>query len=128
MIVVDTSAIVAVMLKEPTHERLADVIARADACTISPVTLTEATMVLSRTFRNAKSAIDAYLQDTGIGIGSINAAQAELARDAFLSFGKGRHPARLNIGDCFSYAAAKALNAPLLYVGDDFARTDIRAA
>ena len=85
-------------------------------------------MVLSRTFRNAKSAIDAYLQDTGIGIGSINAAQAELARDAFLSFGKGRHPARLNIGDCFSYAAAKALNAPLLYVGDDFARTDIRAA
>jgi ribonuclease VapC len=53
---------------------------------------------------------------------------AELAQDAFLKFGKGRHPARLNLGDCFSYAAAKALNAPLLFVGNDFSKTDISVA
>ena len=128
MIVADTSAIIAVMLLEPGHERLADVIARSDACIISPVTLVEITMVISRSVQDPKTTVDIYLQQTGISVCSVDAMHAELAQHAFLTYGKGRHPARLNCGDCFSYAAAKALNAPLLYVGDDFAKTDIRVA
>jgi ribonuclease VapC len=128
MIVADTSAIIAVMLKEPGHERLADLIARSDACFISAVTMVEITMVISRSVRDAKAAVETYLQQTSISVCSIDAAHASLAQHAFLIYGKGRHPARLNCGDCFSYAAAKALNAPLLYVGEDFAKTDISAA
>jgi len=128
VIVVDTSAIIAVLLQEPSGQRVADSITQSDGCFISPVTLTETTMVLSRTLRDPKLAVDTYLQSTRISICSIDAAQAELAREAFLLFGKGRHPARLNLGDCFAYAAGKALDAPLLYVGGDFAKTDIRSA
>jgi ribonuclease VapC len=72
--------------------------------------------------------LDAWLRDADIVINPIDARQTELARFAFLVYGKGRHPARLNLGDCFSYAAAKALNAPLLFVGNDFAQTDVRVA
>ena len=128
MIVIDTSAIIAVILNEASSQRVSDAIAQSDACTISPVTLTEATMVLSRTVHDPKLVLDSYLHTLGIEICAIDSAQAELARTAFLGYGKGRHPARLNIGDCFSYAAAKALSAPLLYVGEDFAKTDVRAA
>jgi len=128
VIVVDTSAIVAVMFKEPGYERIADIIARSDACIISPVTLVEITMVISRSVRDAKAVVAKYLQDTAIVACSVDAAHTEWAQHAFLTYGKGRHPARLNCGDCFSYAAAKALNAPLLYVGDDFGKTDIRGA
>src|SRR6266566_3357400 len=128
MIVADTSAIIAVMLKEPGHELLIDLIARSDACIISAVTMVEITMVISRSVRDAKTAVEMYLQQTGISVISADATHAEFAQHAFLTYGKGRHPAPLNIGDCFSYAAAKALNAPLLYVGDDFGKTDIRTA
>jgi len=128
MIVVDASAIIAVMLKERGYERVADVIAHADACRISPATLLEVTMVMSRTLSDPKGDVDVYLRETSISLSPVDANQAEIAQMAFLNFGKGRHKARLNIGDCFSYAAAKALNAPLLYVGDDFAKTDIRTA
>ena len=128
MIVVDTSAIVAAMLQEPGYRRIVDAIARADGCAISALSFVETTMVLSRTLSDPKSDLNAYLRDTGILISALDSDQAKLAQGAFLTYGKGRHPARLNLGDCFSYAAAKALNAPLLYVGDDFARTDIRSA
>jgi ribonuclease VapC len=128
MIVVDTSAVVAVMFKEPGYERIADLIARSDACIISTVTLVEITMVISRSVQDAKAAVDRYLQDTATSACSVDGAHAEWAQHAFLIYGKGRHPARLNCGDCFSYAAAKALNAPLLYIGDDFGKTDIVAA
>jgi ribonuclease VapC len=128
MIVVDSSAIIAAMLKEPGYERVADVIARAAACKISPVTLLEVTMVMSRTLGDPKADVATYLQQTSILLCPVDARHAELAQQAFLEYGKGRHAARLNMGDCFSYAAAKALNAPLLYVGGDFAKTDIRAA
>jgi len=68
------------------------------------------------------------LQTLAIAQHPLDAEQAALAADAFLRFGKGRHPARLNLGDCFSYALAKSMNAPLLYKGDDFSRTDIASA
>jgi ribonuclease VapC len=94
----------------------------------SAVTAVEALMVLSRVHSDPRSMLDAYLRLTGIAICAVDEAQSRLAMTAFLLFGKGRDPARLNLGDCFSYAAAKALDAPLLYVGGDFPKTDIRAA
>ena len=126
MIVIDTSAIVAAMIQEPGYRRILDAIARADKCAISAVSFVEATMALSRTLRDPQADLNAYLHGTGISISRLDGDQAKLAQAAFLAYGKGRHTARLNFGDCFSYAAAKALNAPLLYVGDDFAQTDIR--
>ena len=128
MIVVDTSAIIAVMLKEPGHRRIADIIAKAEACKISPVTLLEVTMVMSRTLSDPRDGIEVYLRETGLTVAPLDAKQAGIAQDAFLTYGKGRHKARLNIADCFSYAAAKALNAPLLFMGDDFSKTDVRSA
>jgi len=128
MIVIDTSALVASMIGEPSRERIADAIARADGCVISAVSFVEATMVLSRTLSDPKSDLNAYLQQAAISISPLDADQAKLAQDAFLKYGKGRHSARLNFGDCFSYAAAKALNAPLLYIGNDFDKTDIKVA
>ena len=116
------------ILGEAGKERIADAIARADACFISPAAVVEITMVLARSIREPRAALAVYLQNTGIRICTLDPAHAEFAQEAFLKFGKGRHPARLNFGDCFSYAAAKALNASLLYVGDDFAKTDIRTA
>ncbi len=126
MIVIDTSAIVSVMLKEPGHERIADLIAESD-CKISPATVLETTMVMSRTIADPRSDIAEYLKETAIELVPTDSTQADIAQDAFMKFGKGRHPARLNFGDCFSYAAAKALNAPLLYTGGGFAKTDIRS-
>ncbi len=128
MIVVDASAIIAMMMHEPGHETLAAAMFANDERVSSPVSLLEATMVLSRAYSSPKVVLDSFLRSANIIPCTIDAVQADIAQHAFLNFGKGRHPARLNIGDCFSYAAAKALNAPLLYVGDDFAKTDIRAA
>ncbi len=128
MIVIDTSAMIAIMMDEPDNQSLAATMLTEDERVISPVTLLETTMVLSRTYSAPKAALDLYLRKATITVCALDSAQAELAQDAFLNYGKGRHAARLNIGDCFSYAAAKALNAPLLYVGDDFGKTDIRTA
>jgi ribonuclease VapC len=128
MIIVDTSAIIAMILEEPNYQSFAAKMLMDDVRAISPVTLLEATMVLSRAYSEPRTALDPFLRRANITVCTVDAAHAEFAQEAFLKFGKGRHPARLNFGDCFSYAAAKALNAPLLYVGDDFAKTDIRAA
>lgn len=128
MIVVDASAIVAVLLAEGGHEEISLKLHGAEARTVSPVAFIECVMVLARVVDQPKSVLDAFLRTAGISVGAIDAVQAEWASHAFLIYGKGRHAARLNLGDCFSYAAAKALNAPLLYVGDDFAKTDVRRA
>jgi ribonuclease VapC len=128
VIVIDTSAIVAIMLREENYLDISTRLIDDPQRWISPVTFAEIAMVLSRTTSDPKHSADTYIRQAGIQICTIDADQAEWARYAFLTFGKGRHPARLNLGDCFSYAAAKALNAPLLYVGDDFTKTDIRAA
>jgi ribonuclease VapC len=128
MIVVDTSAIVSVMFKESGYERIMDTIARSDACIVSPVTFIEATMVMSRAINDSKAAMTMYMQQLSISLCAIDERQAELAQHAFLTYGKGRHPARLNLGDCFVYAAAKALDAPLLFIGEDFTKTDIARA
>ena len=72
--------------------------------------------------------LDRVLQTAAIELRPVDELQARLAREAFLRFGKGRHPAGLNFGDCFSYALARTLDAPLLFVGDDFGQTDVRVA
>jgi ribonuclease VapC len=128
VIVVDASAVVAILQNERGYERIAEKLLASDDRRISPVSWLEVSMAIGRKFDDPAAIADAFLLRSEIEIHAIDAEQAEWARRAHISFGKGRHPARLNLGDCFSYAAAKALNAPLLYVGDDFAKTDIRAA
>lgn len=128
MIVVDTSAIVAIVLRESGYEDVAMRLYATTQRVISPMSVVETTMVLSRTYSEPKLAVESQLKMAGIVQCVADADHAEWAQNAFLVYGKGRHPARLNLGDCFSYAAAKVLNAPLLYVGGDFAKTDIRAA
>ena len=128
MIVVDASAAVAILQREDGFEALSEKLLADGSRCISPVSAVEVAMALSRKFTDPTNVVDAYFRLSAIDIHPTDAAQAELARAAYLTFGKGRHPARLNLGDCFSYAVAKSLNAPLLYVGGDFARTDVRSA
>jgi ribonuclease VapC len=128
VIVIDTSAAAALIFAESGKEVLAEKLAASYERAMSPVSYSELVMVLSRVHSDPKLIADGFLRDTRIKLSAIDAHQAELAVHAFLLFGKGRHPARLNIGDCFSYAAARAFDCPLLFVGGDFPRTDVRQA
>jgi ribonuclease VapC len=128
VIVVDASAVVALLNKEPGFEALAARMVLDRARYISPVSSVEAVMALTRNHRDPGRTLDIFLAQESISTLPIDQEQAALARHAFLTYGKGRHPARLNLGDCFTYAAAKALNASLLYVGRDFSQTDIVSA
>jgi ribonuclease VapC len=125
VIVVDASAAVALLNAEPQKQLLAEKLAADSEKRMSPVSYSELIMVLSKLHSDPKLIADAFLRDMDVTLLTIDARQAELAVHAFLFFGKGRHRARLNLGDCFSYAAAKACDAPLLFIGDDFSRTDI---
>lgn len=128
MIVVDSSALVAIALWEPEREAFAQAIHDAEKAWLSPTNYLETGMVLQqRRFIADRVSLDAWLSELTIEVRHDLALHAD-ALDAFLSFGKGRHPARLNLGDCFAYALAKQLDAPLLYKGDDFALTDVRPA
>src|SRR5580658_3380383 len=127
--VIDTSAIVAILLDEPEHydfDRLID----ADAVRlVSAVTRVEAAFVIEGRRGDAgRLRLDRFFQITAAEIVGVTPEQAELAVDAFRRYGKGRHPIGLNIGDCFPYALAKSTGEPLLFKGDDFSRTDIVAA
>ncbi|HEY3776980.1 MAG TPA: type II toxin-antitoxin system VapC family toxin [Rhizomicrobium sp.] len=128
MIAIDTSAVVTVLLGEPAAESLVAKLDTSEAHVISLVSVLEAVMVLSRTTSQPQTVIDGYLLETKIEPYAFDATQAQWARHAFLTYGKGRHPARLNFGDCISYALAKSLAVPLLYVGEEFGKTDLVAA
>ncbi|WP_232793283.1 type II toxin-antitoxin system VapC family toxin [Caulobacter hibisci] len=130
MIVVDTSALAAIVLRESERETFLSILIAQPRKAMSAASVVEAAHVYAKVFAAeiVPSELDRDLQMLGIEIIDVDPAQARLAIDAAMRFGKGRHPARLNLGDCFSYALAKALNAPLLFKGDDFAHTDIRAA
>ncbi|HME26643.1 MAG TPA: type II toxin-antitoxin system VapC family toxin [Acetobacteraceae bacterium] len=127
MIAVDTSAIIAVVQLEPEAVQFTRCMEEADSGCLSAVSLQEALMVLAG--RRGDTAVwallDQMIRDLELEIVSHDAALARIASDAFLRFGKGRHPARLNCGDCASYALAKSRDIPLLFKGDDFAKTDI---
>ena len=119
---------VAIYRREPDHADYLQAIARAESANLPASCFVESVMVLAR-HASAKQDIEAFLDKHEISLTPLDAGSAKLAADAFLRFGKGRgHPARLNFGDCLSYAAAKQLGAPLLYKGDDFVHTDIVSA
>ena len=130
MIVVDSSAIVAIARREAEREMFSRVLVREEVCLLSAVSLHETSLVLTGRApdRGAWTVLQKLLWEMGIEVVAFDLAAARLAHEAFLRFGKGRHPAALNLGDCASYALAKQRGAPLLYKGNDFARTDIVSA
>jgi ribonuclease VapC len=130
LIVIDTSALIAVLRREPEADSFLRIIAQANQCLISAVSYTETSLVLAgRTGdRAAWHGLDTLLDRAAVQIVPHDAELAAVARDAFLRFGTGRHAAALNFGDCASYALAKARDLPLLFKGDNFAATDLAAA
>lgn len=124
--IVDTSAIVAVILRELGYQAVLDCLESADSPAVGAPTLTESALVLSaRIGRDARPKIARFLQEYEIAIVPFTAAHWDEATEAFLRFGKGRHAAALNFGDCMSYAVAKLAGRPLLCLGRDFVRTDL---
>jgi ribonuclease VapC len=126
VIAVDTSAIIAILFGEPESEAFRQRISLELVC-LSAVSLQEASMVMAgrRSDETAWRRLDELVSGTPMEIVAHDRELAELGRLAFLRFGKGRHPARLNCGDCAAYALARKYHIPLLYKGTNFARTDI---
>ena len=127
--IVDTSALIAIVFKEPGHEELIHKMSEAEYLGIGTPTLAETGIVLSARLQGGGRTILARLcQELGLVQIPFGDAHWREAVDAYERFGRGRHPARLNFGDCLSYATAKLAGQPLLYVGDDFSKTDIEKA
>lgn len=124
--VIDTSALLAILQDEPERRAFNEAIESADARSISAATFVETSIVIeSRYGAEGLRDLDLLIAKAGIDLVAVDAEQADLARTAFSRFGKGRHPAGLNFGDCFSYALARSLAEPLLYKGGDFSLTDV---
>jgi ribonuclease VapC len=126
--VVDTSALIAILFDEPEKSVFAAKIDAAADPKVSAVTRVEAMMVYLGRRRNEPSDVLDLIDILGLKTVDVDRAQADSALDAFTRFGKGRHPAQLNLGDCFAYALASTLNEPLLFKGEDFDKTDIEPA
>ena len=127
--VIDTSAIVAIALGEPEAKSFEARIVDASVRLISAATVFEAAMVIETRLGEAGGVeLDLWLHKARVEIVAVDAEQADQARRAWRRFGKGRHPAGLNVGDCFSYALSTTTQEPLLFKGGDFSRTDIEAA
>lgn len=126
---VDTSAIVAILTEEPEASAFKAILNARPLNHCSTVAFLETFMVLSSRIAHLNvGGLQDALRTLAIAQRPVDAEQSAFAAEAFLRFGRGRHPAQLNFGDCFSYALAKSLNAPLLYKGEDFGRTDIVSA
>ena len=133
MIVVDASAIVAILAEEPDAKKLIAALENADNASTSPISVYEAVLGLRRSrqcsIAEAKADVAEFLEIARVEVVALAAASADCALLAFERFGKGGgHPARLNLGDCFAYSLAKASNSPLLFKGDDFSATDLKSA
>jgi ribonuclease VapC len=127
--VVDTSALLAILLDEPERREFNELVEGVDSCMLSVASLVEVSIVVESRFgAEGVRDLDLFLERAGVELAPVDREQAQMARRAFSRFGKGRHPAALNFGDCFSYALAMVLGEPLLYKGDDFARTDVTSA
>lgn len=128
--IVDASAILAILLEEPDGDAMEDkLLSPRQRHAMSPVNYLEAAIKADALKDTRKGAeLNNLLADFGIEIVVVTPEQALLAREAYKQFGKGNHPAKLNLGDCFAYALAKARREPLLFKGDDFRMTDIEAA
>ena len=127
--IIDTSAVIAVLRNEPDALEFARAMNSQSACRMSAVSYVE-TGVVTDANRNPvlSRRLNTLLEDMRIELMAVTVTQAEIARQAYRDFGKGRHKAGLNLGDCFAYALAKELNEPLLFKGDDFRQTDIEVA
>jgi ribonuclease VapC len=124
--VIDTSALVAILNDEPERAIFAEAIERDPNRLVSAVSVVEASLVLeSRYGEDAVDDLDLLLAKTAAHIVAFSAHDIALVRDAYRRFGKGRHPAGLNFGDCFSYALARSTGEPLLFKGEDFSQTDV---
>lgn len=129
MIALDSSAVLAILFAEPASELLVDALEAAPAAAMSVANALECAMKLApRPGLDESEKLDAFVALYEIRLVPVDAVQLRLARAAYLRFGKGRHPAALNYGDCFAYALAKSVDAPLLFVGDDFSKTDLVSA
>lgn len=127
--IVDTSAVLAVLFGEPDADYYERAIAEASRCRMSVASFLEAAIVLeSRAGAAAGHELDLFLERAPIELVPITSDHAQAARRAWRRFGKGNHPAGLNFGDCFAYALAEATREPLLFKGRDFALTDVEAA
>jgi ribonuclease VapC len=124
--VIDTSALVAILAAEPVAPRLLAAIEADPVRYLSAATLVEATLVVvGRYGPDGRPRLDALVRAMRADVRDVDARQVDIAREAALRFGKGRHPAALNFGDLFAYALAVSSDQPLLCTGDDFPRTDV---
>jgi ribonuclease VapC len=122
----DSSAIVAVILKEPGWQTLQERIDAADKIAVGAATLLEAQLVLTnRTGKDALPILDAFTREIGAQVVPFTESHWRLAAEGYLRYGKGRHPAALNFGDCMVYATARVTQMPLLFMGGDFELTDV---
>jgi ribonuclease VapC len=127
--IVDTSVIIAILRGESDAKEMAEALDRADVCRMSVINYVEAAVVTDSNKDPVLSRrLDDLIRDARIELEAVNIEQARVAREAYRDFGKGRHRARLNLGDCFAYALARVTGEPLLYKGSDFNHTDIEAA
>ena len=127
--VIDTSALVAILCDEPEAPAFEAAIDADPVRLLSAASLVEASIVLETRYGDAGGReLDTLVHKARFGVVPVSAEHAELARIAYRQFGRGRHPAGLNYGDCFSYALSIATGEPLLFKGDDFSRTDVQVA
>ncbi len=127
--VLDSSAIVAIHLKEPGCDRLIEAIESAEVVVVGVPTLLESALVLSnRLGQDARPLLYGFIRRLGVEVVPFNEDHLDAAMSAFLRYGRGRHAAGLNFGDCMSYAVADVAGMPLLFIGEDFARTDLPRA
>ena len=128
--ILDASAVIAILRDEPEAARFAQAIQNAEHRRISAVNYVEAAAVVDGSRDPVASRqFDDLLREARVTIEPVTQVQARIAREAYRDFGKGSgHPARLNFGDCFAYALARAMGEPLLYKGDDFSHTDVASA
>jgi ribonuclease VapC len=128
--IVDTSAVVAILRQESDAARFSRAIGETSGCRISAVNFVEAAIVADRDRDPVMSRrLDEFCQAASLTLTPVDENQARIAREAYRDFGKGSgHPAKLNFGDCFAYALAKTTGEPLLFKGNDFSHTDVRPA
>lgn len=127
--ILDSSAVVAILLRERGHERLLDALSAADAVGIGAPTAVESSLVVAaRLGPRARPLVAEFIREGGIDVVPFLEEHTACALDAYLRYGKGRHKAALNFGDCLAYATAYVAQQPLLYVGEDFVKTDIEQA
>ena len=127
--IIDTSALMAILEQEPEAERMARAIGSASGSRLSSATLVEAGIVVqARRGEEGARDLDLLIAKLAISVAPFTASQANLARKAYRDYGRGRHPAALNFGDCFAYAIAKETSEPLLAKGNDFRQTDLTLA